>query len=246
MVVSCLSGTWEGMAQGDFAPEMMSSTKLSTVSAQGEGMEKAVRNSAGQTMRRWHQFNENLTSVPLHPQSSQIPGREKRPTKNCLLCFMFNQFRAICPEWVQKQLQQDVHTTSVSSFVKCSWQGQGAAAAGSGHCQPFAVPVCIWERASEEAGDSSPCLKAVRTSPSLAHHFSRAYLPCIRLWMPPSCGGPHSCVGFRDDLCWPFPTCRQQNTKAWNIFHGGFPLLEDFPLLAGPGNAEFALGQDTG
>lgn len=27
-----LSGTWAGMAQGDLAPEMMSSTKLSTVS----------------------------------------------------------------------------------------------------------------------------------------------------------------------------------------------------------------------
>lgn len=34
IVVSCVSGTWEGMEQGAFAPEMMSSTKLSTVSAQ--------------------------------------------------------------------------------------------------------------------------------------------------------------------------------------------------------------------
>lgn len=39
MVVSCLSGTWEGMAQGDLAPERTSSTKLSTVSA-GGGTEK--------------------------------------------------------------------------------------------------------------------------------------------------------------------------------------------------------------
>lgn len=90
------------MAQGDFAPEMMSSTKLSTVSAPGwggggEGMEKAMRNSAGQA-RRWHQFNENLTLELPGPQSSQIPSGEKRPRRNCLFCFMFNQFRAICPE----------------------------------------------------------------------------------------------------------------------------------------------------
>lgn len=32
MVVDNLSGTWAGIAQGDFAPEIMSSTKLSTVS----------------------------------------------------------------------------------------------------------------------------------------------------------------------------------------------------------------------
>lgn len=32
MVEESLSGTWAGMAQGDLAPEMMSSTKLSTVS----------------------------------------------------------------------------------------------------------------------------------------------------------------------------------------------------------------------
>lgn len=28
----CLSGTWAGITQGDLAPEMISSTKLSTVS----------------------------------------------------------------------------------------------------------------------------------------------------------------------------------------------------------------------
>lgn len=32
MVEETPSGTWAGMAQGDLAPEMMSSTKLSTVS----------------------------------------------------------------------------------------------------------------------------------------------------------------------------------------------------------------------
>lgn len=38
-----LSGTWAGMAQGDLAPEMMSSTKLSTVSRErGEDVPGAV------------------------------------------------------------------------------------------------------------------------------------------------------------------------------------------------------------
>lgn len=36
MVEESLSGTWAGMAQGDLAPEMMSSTKLSTVSRGSE------------------------------------------------------------------------------------------------------------------------------------------------------------------------------------------------------------------
>lgn len=38
-----LSGTWAGMAQGDLAPEMMSSTKLSTVSRErGEDMPRVM------------------------------------------------------------------------------------------------------------------------------------------------------------------------------------------------------------
>jgi len=37
MVEESLSGTWAGMAQGDLAPEMMSSTKLSTVSRERGG-----------------------------------------------------------------------------------------------------------------------------------------------------------------------------------------------------------------
>lgn len=43
MVEESLSGTWAGMAQGDLAPEMMSSTKLSTVSRErGEDVPLAM------------------------------------------------------------------------------------------------------------------------------------------------------------------------------------------------------------
>lgn len=58
------------MAQGALAPETMSSTKLSTVSAQGEGMEKAMSNSDGHVMRTWRQLSENVTVPSLGPQSS--------------------------------------------------------------------------------------------------------------------------------------------------------------------------------
>lgn len=47
MVLSCLSGTCDGIAHGDFAPEMMSSTKLSTVSAHRGSNGKGVRENDG-------------------------------------------------------------------------------------------------------------------------------------------------------------------------------------------------------
>ena len=78
------------MAQGDLAPEMMSSTKLSTVSAQGEGTEKAMRNNDGQAVRAWRQFNENLTLTLLGPQSSRIAAEKKdlEGIGSSVLCFI--------------------------------------------------------------------------------------------------------------------------------------------------------------
>lgn len=85
MVVSCLSGTWEGMAQGDLAPERMSSTKLSTVSAQRGRNGKGMRNCDGQDTRRWDPLSENETRKPLGPPSSSIPSKDRTLTRNGLL-----------------------------------------------------------------------------------------------------------------------------------------------------------------
>lgn len=69
MVVSCLSGTWDGMAQGAFAPEMMSSTKLSTVSAQIKRDGKSMKNRDILAMRNtlracWNFLNSQWTKRP--------------------------------------------------------------------------------------------------------------------------------------------------------------------------------------
>lgn len=53
------------MAQGDLAPEMMSSTKLSTVSAQRGRNGKGVRSYDGQAMRSRHR---QRTAVPVSGQ----------------------------------------------------------------------------------------------------------------------------------------------------------------------------------
>lgn len=59
MVEESLSGTWAGMAQGDLAPEMMSSTKLSTVSRErGEDVPPVMTQGCGQL----------LSSVPAAEQ----------------------------------------------------------------------------------------------------------------------------------------------------------------------------------
>lgn len=58
------------MAQGDFAPEMMSSTKLSTVSAQRGRDGKGMRRRGGQAVGGQDRVSENVTLRSLGPQSS--------------------------------------------------------------------------------------------------------------------------------------------------------------------------------
>lgn len=102
------------MAHGAFAPEMMSSTKLSTVSAQMKRNGKSIKQK--QRCPSNEKCYENLLKRLKFPtDEGNLGGNHYFFLTIPLLA---NQLRVICPELAQGLLRQNPHATSLNFSMK--------------------------------------------------------------------------------------------------------------------------------
>lgn len=111
MVEDSLSGTCAGIAQGDLAPEIMSSTKLSTVS------------------RGRRKEEERVIAFPSHPNCTELSKENGRGIRRINSKFLLEFYLKPQDRPVSPIPQKDLNIPELSS-TSCNEQRQQ----GSHHC----------------------------------------------------------------------------------------------------------------